>query len=334
MRTWKVGAITSGILLIAIGLLWFIDQFYDLHLQKYLLFAWPVACILLGSEILFLHFRNRDEKLRFHWLAISFLILMTFVSIGFNAVSVAAEELNFSINKSTYELEQTIAVPADRTVDRVVVNLTDQDVSIVGTDKPEVSIQGNLSANIDDEILLAKEVEDNFSMKLVDRVLYVDLEKANGLNELTDIEGKIFLSVPKTTDVEVNVSDGSIHINDITGQVSLHSNGDITANNINGTMTVNSIGHVQLNQCTLLEGSNITTEYGDLNWTMPNTASATIEASTYGELGGKLSSDVKKEEKEERIKNSKSVQIGDSSIPVFLHSSEGNITVSTTTQTP
>jgi hypothetical protein len=88
MKNWRVGSLTTGVILIIVGLLWFLRSFLPLPYPTLLLNTWPVVCILLGIEILSFQIVRKEESLRFHWLSIVLLVFVLFVSFTFSYLSI------------------------------------------------------------------------------------------------------------------------------------------------------------------------------------------------------------------------------------------------------
>jgi len=88
MKNWKVGSLTAGIMLILIGVSWFLKSFLPYSYPTILLNIWPIVCIFLGIETLSFQFFRKEEPLRFHWLSIVLVVLILFVSISFSFITI------------------------------------------------------------------------------------------------------------------------------------------------------------------------------------------------------------------------------------------------------
>ena len=92
----KVGTFTLGAFLVIAGVLFLINQFTDLIGYRLLLALWPGVLILLGLEILYYCFFNKDEKLRYDGGAIFIIMMLSFfaaVMAGIEFVILNAETL-------------------------------------------------------------------------------------------------------------------------------------------------------------------------------------------------------------------------------------------------
>ncbi len=77
----RVGTLTLGAFLIITGVLFLINQFTNLISYRLLLALWPSVLILLGIEILFFCFFNKEERLRYDGGAIFIIILLSFFAL-------------------------------------------------------------------------------------------------------------------------------------------------------------------------------------------------------------------------------------------------------------
>lgn len=92
----KVGTFTLGAFLVIAGVLFLINQFTNLIGYRLLLALWPGVLILLGLEILYYCFFNKDEKLRYDGGAIFIIMMLSFfaaVMAGIEFVILNAETL-------------------------------------------------------------------------------------------------------------------------------------------------------------------------------------------------------------------------------------------------
>ncbi|MDF2536456.1 MAG: hypothetical protein K0R18_2618 [Bacillales bacterium] len=289
MRTWKVGSITCGILLITIGVLWFLQNFIDLPFVEILLNAWPFVCIFIGAEILFLHFRNKEEKLHIHWLAIVLLILIGLASMGFSLGKVFLDQVQFSFNEKTIEINEKVS--SDST-NEISIDIPEMDVTVVGGESNLISLTGKIEGNLKSEKVLRERFDKNFTMKRVGEKIFIELnEDSNEFNEIADINGKLYLSVPKNANLKVVSEGGRIDLSDLTGKVTVKSNwGGISVSNVIGTLNVESHGgSIDITNSHLTGNSTVNAEDGQFTWNLLDVQTGTIEASTkYGEIQGNI----------------------------------------------
>lgn len=72
MRTWRVGSISMGTLLLFLGVLLLLSQLAGWDSSHVLAGWWPVLLIVLGAEILVYLFQSKEEKplLKYDFLSI------------------------------------------------------------------------------------------------------------------------------------------------------------------------------------------------------------------------------------------------------------------------
>lgn len=87
MKNRRVGTLTLGITLIAVGGLYLADLFLPAVEPMYFMRFWPVILILLGCEILVSWSLNKEDKLRYDGGA----IFLTICLIGFAWCMAAAQ---------------------------------------------------------------------------------------------------------------------------------------------------------------------------------------------------------------------------------------------------
>lgn len=80
MKQRRVGTLTLGIALIAIGIMVIVGFFSDFTVWQMLKLS-PALLIFLGAEILVYHFMRGDEKLRYDGLSVFLVIMLTVVTL-------------------------------------------------------------------------------------------------------------------------------------------------------------------------------------------------------------------------------------------------------------
>lgn len=289
MRTWKVGSITCGILLIAIGVLWFLQNFIELPFIEILLNAWPLVCIFIGAEILFLHFRNKEEKLRVHWLAIILLVLIGFSSMAFSLGKVFMDQVQFSFNSKTFDFNKKIDLDFAK---ELSIDIPTYDVAIIGGDTDEITLTGKVAAHVKSKEILEERFNKNLTLKHVGDTIFIEINKEwDNLGEFTDFSGKIYISVPKEIAMNVTTEGGKITLSNLNGNISANSSwGGISVNKFAGSLRLKTNdGNIDLKDSLLTDNSMINLENGQLTWNLMNDQSGEIEASTkYGDIQGNI----------------------------------------------
>lgn len=82
----KVGTFTTGICLILIGITIFISLFIGIKILKYMIYAWPLILILIGTEIIYYSTKENIE-LKYDFWGVILLIILFFGSICGSAFS-------------------------------------------------------------------------------------------------------------------------------------------------------------------------------------------------------------------------------------------------------
>lgn len=327
MRTWKVGSITCGVLLIAIGILWFLQNFIYIPFVEILFNAWPLVCIFIGAEILFLHFRNKGEKLRVHWLAIVLLIFIGLASMGFSLGKVFLDQLQFSFNSKTLELNEKIDTGSAK---EITIDIPKYDVSIIGSDSDEFTLTGKVEGHVKSKKILKERFERKLTLKHVGDTIFVELNNDwdDDFGELTDFTGKIFLSVPKSIAMNITTDSGKLYLSNLNGSVSANSNwGSISVSKFDGALRVKTNdGSVDINESKLTGNSVINMVNGQLIWNLQNAQTGEINASSkFGDIQGNIGWVFKNpEDKKEATPESKeaTAKIGDSAAPSIMVTSE------------
>ena len=329
MRNWKIGSITAGILLIVIGLLWLLQSFLAIPFAKILVYSWPVICIFLGVEILVLHFFRKDQKLGIHWLSILLLMLIGGGSLVFSFGKAAMDELGFSFQASSYNMQEELAPSS--TIQEVIISLPNEDVFITGTDEQKVTIEGKLNAHVKSDRQLKNKVDEQFSMKQIGNKVYLDLlDSEFEVNDLTRITGRLHISVPKQVAVRVNVGKGSIGIDNVDASATLQtSNGDITANAYTGALFAQTHGGEVMLTDSVLSGSSIIESVGgDIVWNISQEQPITLDASTnYGEIKGNVDWEISAPLNESEEKSQGTAKLGSGIHSIMLAAEDGNVIV-------
>mgnify|MGYP000853080158 CR=1 FL=1 len=77
MKIKRVGTITFGASLISLGILIFISQISDIYTLDLALKLWPLVLILLGTEILWYRFMNKDDDVVIKYDILSIFLVFT-----------------------------------------------------------------------------------------------------------------------------------------------------------------------------------------------------------------------------------------------------------------
>jgi hypothetical protein len=94
MQSRRVGTLTLGILLIVLGILYFLITVFNLPLDKKILDFWPLILVSLGIEVLVLNDRalKKDMPLRYDFISFLLIIIMLFFSFSTYTASKLLQE--------------------------------------------------------------------------------------------------------------------------------------------------------------------------------------------------------------------------------------------------
>ena len=82
MRTHRIGTLTFGSGLIIFGLLFMVRTFNNMVTYQFIFNLWPILLIILGCEILWYHFHDKDKTLIYDKGSIFLMIVLSFFAMG------------------------------------------------------------------------------------------------------------------------------------------------------------------------------------------------------------------------------------------------------------
>ena len=155
MRRWRVGTLSLGILLIALGVVLLVAQFKRQFILQVLLTWWPVVLVLLGGEILFYVFtaKEPEPKIKYDLFSIFFVAVMLFCSIGMYGLT--ATGMLDKICRAVSSSNMTVDVPplrttADERIKNIVVSAPEGRLEIKRSSTLEVTTFGQAVVNAAD----------------------------------------------------------------------------------------------------------------------------------------------------------------------------------------
>jgi Putative adhesin len=281
MRSWKVGSVTAGVLLIAIGILWFFQSFISIPYTKLIMNAWPVACILLGVEILIFHLIRKEDSLRFHGFSIFLLILVMVVSIVFSIANLFFKELGVSLQSSRVELkdEQSIST----SIDEIIIEAPDGEVNVIGTNSNSIKIDGSLS--IPNQKDSTERVEDYYSFKTIGNKVYVQFKKNQfHFIHFNDQQLELNIELPESLYTKIKVNNGRINLKNKLNKTELDlDDGELSIEDATGIIIAKTDnGAINIKNVNLHKDSNIMTDNGEIN--LENITGDLIAKSTNGSI--------------------------------------------------
>jgi hypothetical protein len=253
--------------------------------------------------------------------------------MGFSLGKVFLDQVQFSFNEKTIEINEKISSDSTKEISIVIPEM---DVTIVGGDSNMISLTGKMEGNLKSEKVLQERFEKNFTMKRVEEKIFIELSEESGeFSEIADINGKLYLSVPKNANLKVESEGGRIDLSDLTGKVTVKSNwGGISVSNVIGTLNVESHGgSIDITNSHLTGNSTVNAEDGQFTWNLLDVQTGTIEASTkYGDIQGNIGWVFKKTDiKENDAPDAKNAtaKIGDNPGPAIMVTTDnGSIQIS------
>ncbi|PFH81553.1 DUF4097 family beta strand repeat-containing protein [Bacillus sp. AFS088145] len=264
MRNWKVGTITAGIILIAIGLLWFLQNFISIPYSKLLINAWPVACILLGIEILLFHLIRKEDSLRFHGFSIFLLILMMGVSLVFSIGHLFIKEIGYTFKSKNIEINDSKTITSS--INEVIIKANNSEISVNGTDSSAVNVNGNIRVP-DRDKKDSEKVSDYYFVKTVGDKMIIEIRNDdNQIFQFDNDRSQLNIDLPKSILTNINVKNGSVNLSNKDNKTVINSNdGQINIENITGNLVAKTRnGSISLTNSNLKSDSEIATNDGEI----------------------------------------------------------------------
>jgi hypothetical protein len=264
MRNWKVGTITAGIILIAIGLLWFLQNFISIPYSKLLINAWPVACILLGIEILLFNIVRKEDTLRFHGFSIFLLILMMVVSLLFSIGHLFIKEIGYTFKSKNVEINDSKTITSS--INEVIIKANNSEISVNGTDSSKVNVNGNIRIP-DRDKKDSEKVSDYYSVKTLGDKMIIEIRNDdNQILHFGNDQSQLNIDLPKSILTNINVKNGSVNVSNKDNKTVLNSNdGQINIENVTGYLVAKTRnGSISLINANLKSDSEIVTNDGEI----------------------------------------------------------------------
>lgn len=263
MKNWKVGSLTAGVLLIAIGILYFLQNFITLPYTKMLLNAWPVACILLGIEILVFHLIKKEDSLVFSWFSIILLICIMFASILFNFGHIAIKQLGMNVKSTIVDINEEQNISND--INEIIIDAPDGTVNVVGTDSQTLNVTGTMRIPTNNKKDPNSQLTDYFSIQTIGHKLYVKCkEEKFSFIAFHDSDAELNIELPKNISTKISVDNGSIDIQNKSNKTEVAiDDGDMKIEDISGYLLANANnGSISVRNAELSDNSKITADDG------------------------------------------------------------------------
>ena len=182
MRKWRVGTVSMGLSLMLLGVLLFLTQINGAKMFVPFLVWWPIILVVLGIEILFYLFLSKQENpiVKYDFISILFVGLLGTIGIGFTVLTstglltelqtlVVAEDKSFNLPSIEEELPDNIK--------RIVLETSDHEVKIEGSDVNQLTIFGTYRARVNPKSNPLIADKDNYTLtKIVGDTMYVTIK--------------------------------------------------------------------------------------------------------------------------------------------------------------
>lgn len=252
MRQWRVGTLTMGILLVALGVVMIVARVNGISAIEHIINWWPVILVMLGLEILvFSLLPNQDQtRIKFDGFSIFMVIMIVIISVGtYGVTSLIRNISNFDIfhdavQHSKYQttFNKSISVNA-KGKDKVIINNSFGKVQVAKGTGDNIEIQANIVIHNNDE-QYAKEISDS----LIDISESGDISIASKREEYMNDRARVqnisvnySIKVPENLSVEIENKFGSVNVENTGRSVKVqNSHGDVTAKQIGGDLYVNN----------------------------------------------------------------------------------------------
>lgn len=220
MRTWRVGTISMGLLLILLGVFLVFTQLFDWKPAYAMTGWWPVIFIVLGIEILVYLLRSKQENstVKYDLFSIFFIGFIGVVGIGFASLHATGllDKLQawMNVEVKTFDLP-TFEMNLDDHVTRVVVNTSSYPFTIETGKTNDVSVFGTYETTILDGKIPIEQVEDYLFTERKGDTLFVTLKQMPETFQPfhSHREWNTTMIVPDNVQVEIKADYYPLHVN-------------------------------------------------------------------------------------------------------------------------
>lgn len=98
----RVGTLTSGIVLIMLGIAYLLKLVFPAVKLSVIASMWPLILIFLGVEMLLSYVVNKEEKMKYDFGAIFLIIVLTFFAMGMGGTEFVLNHLVQFRNAGTF----------------------------------------------------------------------------------------------------------------------------------------------------------------------------------------------------------------------------------------
>ncbi|SFS75618.1 DUF4097 family beta strand repeat-containing protein [Marininema halotolerans] len=263
MRKWRVGSLSSGLLLILLGTLLLASTFGKLPFLDTLIKYWPIILILLGVEVLAYQFLKKEGKVQYDGVSILIIFVIAVVSI----VLIPFHAFHLS-DAFTPMKSKTIAKDYNlpKTIKKLRINIPEGDLILRGQSTNDIHVDGTYPTPTDspsNQELLEWSVKGDIatlrirsSQKGVRSLFFdkkpqvsIDLPQSLALDieaKSADLEGRNLKAA--TT---IRQSMGDLSLKQMDGNLTVdHDMGDVRLNDIKGSIKVENVsGQIRVDHC-------------------------------------------------------------------------------------
>ena len=256
-RQWRVGTLSMGLLLIALGVIMLVSQILEISLLDQILKWWPIALIMIGLEILIYVFLSKQDepKVKFDVFSIIIISILLMASVGVYAVtglissgngvlivdSMFDNFKNESIFTRNYEVDVS---SSNLVIDNVFGN-----INVTKGDVEKIEVEANITIRNNDENY-ASEIADSLVVISNDKDIKIktDSRKYSNKGKIGSIRIDYTIKVPDTVNVEADNQYGDVLFTDLalSGKVN-NKNGKVTVESLGGDLVVDcSYGDIEV----------------------------------------------------------------------------------------
>lgn len=288
MNQWKVGTLSMGLLLIALGILLLGNTFWDISIAQIITYGWPLVLIILGIEVIAYSFFKKDKPIKFDIFSIIILILVltfTFTIYAIQETGVLSFiRGNISGQSYTFNINESLDLP--ESVDEIIIDAPNGEFNITGSnsDSGKANIDGTIRIGASSMAEAEKFFNDIFTIKVSGNQAIIRIEQLNKDNWFNGwtLESDLNISIPSDKYLKTNLINGDTYITDMSnsgnlvgtnGKIELSDsngnyniktvNGSIIVNNNDGEVTANTVnGDININE--IAAGLDLDSTNGDI----------------------------------------------------------------------
>ena len=204
MKSKRVGTISMAIILIAMGVIMFISQINQVSAIDMAFKLWPLALVLLGTEILWAKYRSSDETTIIKYDIFSIFIVFTILMVNIGMYGITEIGIMKIIKSRVVEEQYNFELPneefvIDESVDKIIVEGFRNHISIRTTESNKIIARGSMIINSDSEENAKAIFDKNLvNIEKIDNIVYIKYKYSNDYN-LSDLS----LQLPGDKKVEI-----------------------------------------------------------------------------------------------------------------------------------